>query len=261
EVATGAREARELGRREAAKYGPDDTGKAQAAAATKVAEDTAVDIGAKGPGIGRELRAGGPAFGQKHAEYAAAVDKQIIEAVPQVTQAIQAESQAGAAEMQTITGASIQQLAGVESHVRAALTHSEAAAIQLIESGAKKQAEQLDQAAQRAALVVERAARNQATQIEQRTAQVSQHLLAVQMPNPAAVDEVVAGELSNLASTAAATQGQLDAAYGHVTSGLAQAQAQIVLGLSGIASAVSQSADNGLQPAMNQVKATAENRK
>ena len=44
EVAVGAKEARELGRREAAKYGPDDTGKAQAAAATKVAEDTAVDI-------------------------------------------------------------------------------------------------------------------------------------------------------------------------------------------------------------------------
>ena len=261
EVAAGAKEARDLGRREAATYGPDDTGRAQAAAATKVAEDTAVDIGAKGPGISRELRAGVPAFGQKHAKYAATVDKQIIEAVPQVTQAIQAESQAGAAELQTITGGSIQQLAGLESHVRAALTHSEAAAIQLVESGAKKQAEQLDQVAQRAASVVERAARNQATQIEQRTAQVTQHLLAVQKPNPVAVDEVVAREQANLADTAAGTQAQLVAAYGHVTSGLAQTQAQIVLGLSGIASAVSQSADKGLQPAMNQVKSVAEKHK
>ena len=261
EVAAGAKEARDLGRREAATYGPDDTGKAQAAAATKVAEDTAVNIGAKGPAISRELRAGVPAFGQKHAEYAATVDKQIIEAVPQVTQAIQAESQAGAAELQTITGGSIQQLAGLESHVRAALTHSEAAAIQLVESGAKKQAEQLEKVAQRAASVVERAARNQATQIEQRTAQVTQHLLAVQKPNPVAVDEVVAREQANLADTAAGTQAQLVAAYGHVTSGLAQTQSQIVLGLSGIASSVSQSADKGLQPAMNQVKSVAEKRK
>ncbi|HMC88962.1 MAG TPA: hypothetical protein VKI17_05420, partial [Gemmataceae bacterium] len=173
EVAAGAKEARDLGRREAATYGPDDTGRAQAAAATKVAEDTAVDIGAKGPGISRELRAGVPAFGQKHAKYAATVDKQIIEAVPQVTQ----------------------------------------------------------------------------------------HLLAVQKPNPVAVDEVVARQQANLADTAAGTQAQLVAAYGHVTSGLAQTQSQIVLGLSGIASAVSQSADKGLQPAMNQVKSVAEKHK
>src|SRR5207237_8689823 len=152
--------------------------------------NTAVNIGAKGPAISRELRAGVPAFGQKHAKYAATVDKQIIEAVPQVTQAIQAESQAGAAELQTITGGSIQQLAGVESHVRAALSHSEAAAIQLVESGAKKQAEQLDQAAQRAASVVERAARNQATQIEPRTAQATPPLLGVATPQPAAADRV-----------------------------------------------------------------------
>jgi hypothetical protein len=261
EVAAGAKEARELGRRESAQFSPDDTGKAQAAAATKVAEDTAVDIAAKGPGIGRELRAGSPAFGQKHSEYAATVDKQIIDAVPQVTQAIQAESQAGAVELQTITGASIQQLAGLESHVRAALTHSEAAAIQLVESGATKQAEQLDQAAQRAASAVERVARDQGRQIEQRIALVTQHLLAAQMPNPVAVDEVVAGEQANLANTAANTQTQMDAAHVHVTAGLAQAQAEVVLGLSGIASAVSQSTDKGLQPAMNHVKSTAEKRK
>jgi hypothetical protein len=261
EVAAGAHEAREIGRREAAKYGPDDTGKAQAAAAIKVAEDTATDIAGKGPVIGRELRGGAPALDRKHAEYAATVDRQITDAVPQVTKAVHAESQAGAAELHTITAASIQQLAGVESHVRAALTHAESAAIQMVDSAGKKQAQQLDQAAQRAASAVERAGREQAAQMEQRTTQVTQHLLGAQMPNPVAVDEVVAAEQSNLASTAAATQVQIDAAHGHVTSGLGEAQAQVLLGLGAIATAADQSADKGLQPALNQVKATVAKRK
>lgn len=261
DVAAGAQEAREIGRREAAKYGSDDTGKAQAAAAMKVAADTAEDIAGKGPGIGRELRDGAPSFDQKHTDYASTVDKQITEAVPKVTQAVQAESQAAAAELQTITGASMQQLAVTESHVRAALTHSESAAIQLVESGGKKQAEQLDHAARQAASAVERAGREQSAQIEQRVAEVAQHLLAVEMPDPSAVDEVVGAEHANLTTAAAANQGQIDAAHGHVTTGLGQATAQVAQGLGAVAAAASQSAENGLQSAVAHVKSTSAKRK
>ena len=261
DVATGAQEARDIGRREAARYGSDDTGRAQKAAATKVADDTASDIAGKGPGIARELRGGAPAFDQKHGEYASTVDKQITDAVPQVTQAVHAESQAAAAELHTITGASIQQLAGIESHVVAALTHSESAAIQLVESGGKKQAEQLNQAAVRGAAAVEQAGRDQSAQIQQRAAQVSQQLLAVQMPDPSGVDEVLAAEHSSLANTATTAHAQIDVAHGHVTNGLARATAEVVQGLGAVTSTTSQSAEKGLAPAINQVKATAAKRK
>lgn len=261
EIAAGAQEAREIGIREAAKYGADDTGRAQRQAAMKVAGETATDIAAKGPGIGRELRGGAPTFDQKHAEYASTVDKQITDAVPQVTQAIRAESQAAAAELHSITGASVQQLGGVESHVSTALTHSESAAIQLIESGGNKQAEQLNRAGRRAALAVEHAAQDQSAQVEQRVAQLTGQLLSVQAPDPTAVDEVVAAEHSNLANAGAATQAQIDAAHGHVADGLGKTSAQVVQGLGGVASAASQSADKGLQPAINQMAAMAAKRK
>lgn len=261
EIAAGALAAREIGMREAAKYGSDDTGRAQAQAAMKVAGETAADIAAKGPGIGRELRGGAPTFDRKHAEYASTVDKQITDAVPQVTQAIRAESQAAAAELHSITGASVQQLSGVESHVSTALTHSESAAIQLIESGGKKQAEQLNRAGRQAASAVEHAAQDQSAQIERRAAQLTGQLLSVQMPDPSAVDEVLAAEHSNLAHAGAATQAQIDAAHGHVAAGLGKTSAQVVQGLGAVASAASQSADKGLLPAISHIKSTTAKRK
>jgi len=105
------------------------------------------------------------------------------------------------------------------------------------------------------------AGRDQSAQIEQRVADVAQHLLAVEMPDPSAVDEVVGAERANLARAAGATQAQIDAAFGHVTTGLGQATAQVAQGLGAVAAAASQSAEKGLQPAVAQVKSISAKRR
>src|SRR6202035_680709 len=106
--------------------------------------------------------------------------------------------------------------------------HSESAAVQLVESGGKKQAEHLNQAALRSAAAVQQTGRDQSALVQQRAAQVAQQLLAVQMPDPAGVDEVLAAEHSHVANTATAAHAQIDVAHGHVTNGLARATAEVI---------------------------------
>jgi len=260
EIDAAANEAREVGRREATQYGGDEKGRAQAAAAVKVANDTAADIAGKGPGIAKELRGAAPGFDQKHVEYAATVDHQVAEAVPKITESVQAESQAAASQLETVTDASQEQLASTESHVSTALSHAEAGAIQMLETAGQRQADHVWTSANQASAAVDGAARERAQQIEQRTAQVGAYLLAAELPNPEAADEVVVSEHTQLAETEKSAVGQLDAALSQAGDGLTQAAGVATQGLHAAAASTQQAADEGGAPALQQVQTAAETR-